>query len=99
MRTLLLSIACGLWLASSAGVQADPPPGKAPAAAGQSETHVHATRAKPRRECIRSTGSHIPPDAGKCLPVPGSVYMQHDIESTGQVNAGAALRQLDPRIH
>jgi len=109
MRTLLLPVACGLCLASSPQLQAGPPaparnlpaatPAAAAGAAALSQTRVRATRAQPHRDCIRETGSHILPPPGKCLPGPGSVYTQKDIQATGQPNIGAALRQLDPRIH
>ena len=109
MRTLLLPVACGLCLASSPQLQADPPaaapnlppatPASASGAAAPSRIRVQAAHAKPHRDCIRETGSHILPPPGKCLPGPGSVYTQKDIQATGQPNIGAALRQLDPRIH
>ena len=59
------------------------------------------TRAVPApgdRNCIRDTGSHIPPPKGQCLPVSGRSYSQEDIQRTGQQNIGQALQQLDPSV-
>jgi hypothetical protein len=50
------------------------------------------------RNCIRDTGSHIPPPKGQCLPVAGRSYSQKDIQRTGAFNVGQALQMLDPSI-
>lgn len=50
------------------------------------------------RQCIRDTGSHIPPRKGQCLPVAGSSYSQQDIQRTGATNIGQALQMLDPSV-
>ena len=50
-------------------------------------------------DCLRSTGSHIPPKAGHCLSVPGRSYSGKEIQRTGANNLGDALRMLDPSIH
>ena len=50
------------------------------------------------RNCIRDTGSHIPPPKGGCLPVAGTSYSQKDIERTGALTVGQALQQLDPSV-
>lgn len=50
------------------------------------------------RQCIRDTGSHIPPPKGQCLPVPGNSYSQQDIQRTGATNIGQALQMLDPSM-
>jgi hypothetical protein len=51
------------------------------------------------RQCIRHTGSHIPPPRGQCLPVPGNSYTQQDILRTGEPDLGRALQMLDPSVH
>ena len=59
------------------------------------------TRAVPApgdHNCIRDTGSHIPPPKGKCLPVAGRTYSHDDIQRTGQQDVGRALQQLDPSV-
>ena len=50
------------------------------------------------RMCVRSTGSHIPPPKGQCLPVAGQSYSQQDIQRTGANNVGQALQMLDPSV-
>jgi hypothetical protein len=67
--------------------------------------HAAATAAHPSsgpkpgdRNCIRDTGSLIPPKKGECLPVAGRSYSQQDIQRTGQTTLGPALRDLDPSI-
>ncbi len=50
------------------------------------------------RNCIRDTGSHIPPRKGQCLPVAGRSYSQQDIQRTGAFDLGQALRMLDPSV-
>lgn len=50
------------------------------------------------RNCIRDTGSHIPPPKGQCLPVAGTSYSQQDIRRTGATNIGQALQMLDPSV-
>jgi hypothetical protein len=50
------------------------------------------------RQCIRETGSHIPPPKGQCLPVAGNSYSQQDLQRTGATDLGRALQMLDPSI-
>ncbi|HET7931143.1 MAG TPA: hypothetical protein VFL63_07110 [Rhodanobacteraceae bacterium] len=50
------------------------------------------------RNCIQSTGSHIPAKKGQCLPVVGNSYSQQDIQRTGAANIGQALQMLDPSV-
>jgi hypothetical protein len=50
------------------------------------------------RQCIRDTGSLIPPKKGECLPVAGRSYTKQDIDSTGENTLGPALEKLDPAI-
>lgn len=74
----------------------------APATA-QAENHARPAlqRSVPpldSRQCIRDTGSHIPPKKGQCLPVAGSSYSQKDIQRTGAINIGQALQMLDPSV-
>ncbi|HJP99370.1 MAG TPA: hypothetical protein VJ862_12475 [Rhodanobacteraceae bacterium] len=70
-----------------------------PANPGNARTE--AERAVPpldSRQCIRDTGSHIPPRRGQCLPVAGSSYSAQDIQRTGATNIGQALQMLDPSV-
>jgi len=50
------------------------------------------------RQCIRETGSHIPPPKGQCLPVAGNSYSQQDLQRTGATDLGRALQMLDPSV-
>ncbi len=50
------------------------------------------------RNCIRDTGSHIPPPKGGCLPVNGNSYSREDLQRTGDPDIGRALQQLDPSV-
>ena len=50
------------------------------------------------RQCIRETGSHIPPPKGQCLPMAGNSYSRDDIQRTGATDIGQALQMLDPSI-
>ncbi len=50
------------------------------------------------RMCVQSTGSHLPPPKGKCLPVIGSSYSQKDLQRTGQPDISRALQMLDPSV-
>lgn len=68
------------------------------AQANQSASQDRAVPAPGSRNCIRSTGSLIPPPKGKCLPVAGNSYSQQDIQRTGAVNLGRALQMLDPSV-
>jgi hypothetical protein len=50
------------------------------------------------RNCIRDTGSLIPPKVGACLPVTGRSYSGDELRRTGYNNAGRALEALDPSV-
>jgi hypothetical protein len=75
-----------VFCAGMAGCASLPPP------------HPHPT-AVVRQDCIRSTGSLIPPPAGGCLPVSGQSYSHDQIRNTGAPTTGEALRMLDPAVH
>ena len=55
--------------------------------------------ASPDSHCVVDTASRIQRPADKaCSATPGTSYSQQELESTGRINTGDALRQLDPRI-
>jgi hypothetical protein len=49
-------------------------------------------------QCIRDTGTRIQDPDHPCLNRPGAAYTQRDIQSTGEIDPGAALKKLDPRV-
>lgn len=106
IRLTHLAVACGavLFAATAFAQQA---PTSQPAT--QADTTAAATAPAPKpaerpvpapgsRNCIRDTGSHIPPPKGQCLPVAGNSYSQQDIQRTGATNVGQALQMLDPSV-
>ena len=51
--------------------------------------------------CMRYTGTRILPrnkPARECIPRHGSVYTREDLDRTGEVDIGQALRKLDTSI-
>lgn len=55
------------------------------------------------RNCMKSTGSRIPARADargrKCTSANGRAYTREDIDRTGAIGLGEALRRLDPAVH
>lgn len=47
--------------------------------------------------CLTQTGSRIPGDSTNCMAF-GRSYSSSDIDTTGKVNVGDALRVLDPSV-
>lgn len=60
-----------------------------------STTAKAAGRSDPN--CLRETGSRIPPKPGHCLSGPGRSYTREDIAGTGASTLSGALRRLHPR--
>ncbi len=52
----------------------------------------------PNTGCVKDTGTLIKDPNRPCVGAPGSSYTQQDIQNTGEINAGDALRRLDPRV-
>lgn len=100
--TSLLALCGGAALALPAFAQTAEPNGTQPTTTASSQNQTaQGRRAVPplgSRECIRDTGSHIPPPKGQCLPVAGRSYSQEDIRRTGETNVGQALQMLDPSV-
>lgn len=72
-------------------------PAKEVGANGQVKAR-HAVPPLDSRQCVRDTGSHIPPPNGQCLPVAGNSYSARDIQRTGATDIGHALQMLDPSV-
>jgi hypothetical protein len=52
----------------------------------------------PEMKCAADTASRIKRSADQpCGATPGTTYSQRELEDTGRLDAGDALRQLDPR--
>lgn len=50
------------------------------------------------RNCLRQTGSLIPPKKGACMPVVGRSYSGDELRRTGTQDNARALQMLDPSI-
>ena len=48
--------------------------------------------------CARDSGSRIAKPDGKCVNAPGSSYSQEELQRTGEINVGDALKKVDPRF-
>lgn len=55
------------------------------------------------RNCLKETGSRLAPRADskgrKCVNATGRAYNRDDIDRTGAVDLGDAIRKLDPAVH
>lgn len=47
--------------------------------------------------CLRETGTRVPPKPGHCVIASGRSYTREDLDRTGAATLGAALRRLHPR--
>jgi hypothetical protein len=101
-RSILVSLLLLAGVSASASVLAQNPPSSTNASntpMTSTSKQVAASPLKPGdRNCLRDTGSLIPPKPGHCLSVPGRSYSQEDIQRTGEPTVGPALQQLDPSI-
>ena len=94
--SLAALLAAGFAATAFAAPQSAPAPAQPVAAPNATPTH---SPVKPGdHNCIRDTGSLIPPKKGECLPVTGRSYTKQDIDNTGQPTLGPALQKLDPSI-
>jgi putative hemolysin len=93
---LAVVLGTGIAMTAFAAPQNDAAhPNPAPAANAQGQP----SPVKPGdRNCLRDTGSLIPPKKGDCLPVTGRSYSKDDIDNTGAHTLGPALQRLDPSI-
>lgn len=51
-----------------------------------------------RPNCIRDSGTRIKPRKGECVGIAGRSYSNDDLQRNGAINAGDALRRIDPTI-
>lgn len=97
MNRTLLSLSMVLFLLGPACAAA---PEQAATSEGRDPAVEQKTDAADRgreRHCLRQTGTRIVQrDKSRCLYLPGRVYTQDDLRSTGARDVGEALQRLDP---
>jgi len=79
-------------------VDADATTEAAPPTAAEAE---FAAQRDADRNCLRYTGTHFVArnrPAKDCLPRHGSFYTREDLDRTGEIDIGQALRKLDTSI-
>jgi hypothetical protein len=88
---MLRSLLTGICLAASLAACTSAPSTRADAksAAAVAETQ--------RTSCPKETGTRLPLPPGECAGF-GRSYSSEDVDRTGQTDAAAALRMLDPSI-
>lgn len=106
IRVLLASVLCGLAFAAGAQTVT----ASAQADVGDAQSRDAADRISDRN-CLRHTGSRITAQANaradarkdkskrECAPLSGRSYTREDIDRTGALDIGEALRRLDPSVH
>ena len=103
-RTTILVAGLVASLGFSIAVMAQSAPASADAQATGNQASQQPTRAaqpiiKPGdRNCLRHTGSLIPPKKGACMPVVGRSYSGDELRRTGTQDNARALQMLDPSI-
>lgn len=90
LGVLVAAAACGCATSSQSS----------PADTRAAKNSLEATAPVVDPYCARDTGSRIErPDDKACGAEPGRTYTQQELEDTGRLDVGEALRQLDPRIY
>jgi outer membrane cobalamin receptor len=56
-----------------------------------------AKEAEVDRACVRDTGTRIEQPEGKCVASPGRVYTREDLERSGGIGTGEALKRIGVR--
>ena len=99
---LIASLIASLGLNAAVMAGSAPPAGSAQTSTSQlSQKSVSADRPviKPGdQNCVRHTGSLIPPKKGECMHVVGRSYSGDQLRRTGTQNNARALQMLDPSI-
>lgn len=102
MRPILLSL---LLAAAVPAFAAEPAPApevspEAVPSTREADATDPATRPEADRHCLRETGTRIRlrGERRACAPFAGRVWTRDDLQRTGQVDIGTALRMLDVSI-
>lgn len=107
LTATLLSLALAASAQTAAPATADPiAPQTAATAPAETSTNQNKADAKDEaadRNCLKYTGSRLAPRADskgrKCVNATGRSYNRDDIDRTGAVDLGDAIRKLDPAVH
>jgi hypothetical protein len=97
VTVVVLLTAAGFATVVRAAPQNNPAPQQAATTAAAASNN-HSPIKPGDRNCLRDTGSLIPPKKGECLPVTGRTYSKKDIDATGETLLGPALEKLDPAV-
>jgi hypothetical protein len=87
LNKLLIGAVLTLALAACASTPSSP---------GAAKSAVATTQPQPG--CAGTTATARPPDSPQPCAAFGSVYTRDDIDHTGAMNVGDALRMLDPTV-
>lgn len=105
-RPLFAMLLLSITLPAAAQQASTPAPAPQPDTPTARDTVAMRDTGKVDRLCLRETGTRIRsraprPGARDTCPsvLPGRVYTQDDLRSTGEVDIADALRRLDPSIH
>lgn len=102
-RPIILATVLMATLGVSAAVMAQSAPASSHQQPGSQPTQQSAKADRPLikpgdRNCLRHTGSLIPPKKGECMPVVGRSYSGDELRRTGMQDNARALQMLDPSI-
>ena len=102
-RSTILVAALIATLGVNAAVMAQSSPAGSPQQLASQSTRQSAKAGQPvikpgDRNCLRHTGSLIPPKKGECMPVVGRSYSGDELRRTGTQDNARALQMLDPSI-
>ncbi|QAU25100.1 hypothetical protein EO087_14815 [Dyella sp. M7H15-1] len=97
VSVVVLLATAGFAMATRGAPQTTVPPSNQ-AAATAAAPNNHSPIKPGDHNCVRDTGSLIPPKKGECLPVTGRSYSKQDIDRTGKTTVAGALKDLDPSV-
>jgi hypothetical protein len=98
-KSLIPSLLLPAALAWSAMTFAADPATPKAAPDAKTAAATKASTDKIATECASNTGTRLKVAKGRCNPAKVTVYTQDEIQSTGKIDTGEALKQLDPRFY